>query len=280
MGLGPLHERAVPFNRGDGHDALILSARNQGLLKSLHGCVTFRPMMTPNAPRQPWLAERRRFLAFAAGGLAVGFAAKPAAALCGVYPEADTLQFRARRGGREVGALRYAFFREAGGLLALTESELVLGPRRSFRQRVEETWQDGWLVALAADTWEDGSHYRLRAERRSGGSHDGAHGGGLAGQAGHLRFNVSGYVIPTTFWHRDTPYAQAVLSVVDGLTKVIQARPLPDEVMTLGGRPVPARGWQVAGEWSCLVWYDSDCTLMQVALPDARGDSVVLRREV
>ncbi len=260
--------------------ALILPAGNRGPLKRYLTCVTLSCMKEPNAPRHPQQAGRRRFLGMAAAGLTAGLAAKPAAALCGLYPPVETLQFRAERDGRNVGALRFAFFREEGGLLALSESELVLGPRQHFRQRVEEVWLDGWLVGLAADTWEEGAHYRLRAERLSGGSQESPHGGGLAGQAGDLRFNVSGYVIPTTFWHRDTPFAEALLSVVDGLTKVVQARPLPEEVLTLGGRPVPAQGWQVRGEWSCLLWYDSDCTLMQVALPDARGTSVILRREV
>ncbi len=235
-------------------------------------------------------ASRRRVLALAAGavttGLTSGLLAAPAAALCGLYPTAASLEFQARKEGREMGWRRIAFFRQGGELLALSESELTLGPAWHFRQKVQEVWQDGWLVALAADTWEDGAHYQLRAERLGGAAQTGGadpeaggNGGGLAGQAGRLRFNVSGHVVATTFWHRDTPYAQALLSVVDGLVKVVRTTSLPDRQIPLGRRSLAARGWELRGEFPCSLWYDRDCTLLRFARPDARGRPLTFVRQ-
>ncbi len=223
----------------------------------------------------------------AGAGLATMSLADEAAALCGLYPQARAMEFQAVKQGRAMGWRRIAFFREGGGLLVLSESDLILGPRRSLRQKVQEIWQDGWLVDLTADTWEDGRHYQLRAERQGGAALPeesnplaGGHGGGLAGRAGRLQFNVSGHVIATTFWHRDTPYAQALLSVIDGLVKVVQANPLPQTSIRLGREDLPARGWQLRGEFPCSLWYDADCTLLRFAQPDERGRQLVFARAV
>lgn len=231
--------------------------------------------------------SRRGFLATAGAGLATAGLAGKASALCGLYPQSGTMQFQAVKQGRTLGWRRIAFFREDRSLLVLSETDLALGPHRSLRQKVQEVWQDGWLVDLAADTWEDGRHYDLRAERRGGAAapqesdpEAGGHGGGLAGQAGRLRFNVSGHVIATTFWHRDTPYAQALLSVIDGLVKVVQANPLPETRIRLGAKERAARGWQLRGEFPCSLWYDTDCTLLRFSQPDARGRDLVFARLV
>ncbi|GAB5468756.1 MAG: hypothetical protein Kilf2KO_17860 [Rhodospirillales bacterium] len=237
---------------------------------------------------------RRRLLALGAGGLATLAGGRPAAALCGLYPQAEVLEFQALRQGGAVGWRRIAFLREAGSLLVRSDSDLRLASGEPFRQRVEELWEEGWLVALTADTWQAGAQHSLRAERLpgsgpavggpgeggpgEGGAAWSGHGGGLAGVAGRLRFNVSGFVIATTFWHRDTPHAEALLSVVDGLTKVISSRTLPNAEIDLEGRSLPARGWQIRGEWPCAVWYDRDCTLLRIARPEAEGTTLTFER--
>ncbi|MEQ8652357.1 MAG: DUF6134 family protein [Kiloniellales bacterium] len=226
-------------------------------------------------------------LSLAGAGLATAGFANGASALCGLYPPATSMEFQATKQGQSMGWRRIAFFRQDRALLVLSESDLTLGPRRKLRQKVQEIWQDGWLVDLAADTWEDGRHYDLRAERKGGAAHPdvedaqtSGHGGGLAGQAGRLRFNVSGHVIATTFWHRDTPYAQALLSVIDGLVKIVQGNPLPETRIRLGRRDLPARGWQLRGEFPCSLWYDADCRLLRFAQPDERGRNLVYARLV
>ncbi len=229
--------------------------------------------------------SRRTLLRLAATGLATTALPGPAKALCGVYPQVESLEFEARKAEQPVGWRRIAFFHDGGTLLALSESDIRPGSGRHFRQKVEEGWQDGWLMSLVADTWEDGTHYQLRAERLGGGnlaSNDsgqgGGHGGGLAGQAGRLHFNVSGHVVTTTFWHRDTPHAQALLSVVDGLVKVVRGSSLPDTRIPLGGQTLAARGWELRGEFPCSLWYDRDCTLLRFTRPDGSGPPLVYSR--
>ncbi len=229
--------------------------------------------------RQTSFRYGRRQVLTAAGVATAALALpQPALGLCGLYPQSESMEFLAIKQGEARGWRRMAFFRQSGRLLVLSETELKLGPRQSFRQKVEEVWQDGWLVALTADTVEDGVPYRLRAERKGGAADKesddpiaGGHGGGLAGQAGDLRFNVAGHVIATTFWHRDTPYAQALLSVIDGLVKVVRSDSLPETRIVVGGTQVPARGWRLRGEFPCSLWYDRDCTLLRFEQPDARG---------
>lgn len=229
--------------------------------------------------------SRRTLLRLAAAGLATAALPGPARALCGVYPQVESLEFEASKAGQSMGWRRIAFLRSGGALLALSESDIRPGPGRRFRQKVEEGWQDGWLVSLTADTWEDGTHYQLRAERLAGGNlasneegQGGGHGGGLAGQAGRLRFNVSGHVVATTFWHRDTPHAQALLSVVDGLVKVVRGIGLPDSRIAVGRQELAARGWELRGEFPCSLWYDRDCTLLRFARPDGSSPPLVYSR--
>ena len=226
---------------------------------------------------------RRRLLGLAAAGLAGSLAAGPARALCGLYPPQSALEFRIEGAAGPRGWHRIAFLREGGGLLVLSEQER-LGPQgRRLRQRVQETWEDGWLVGLAADTWRDGARRSLRAERLAAlperGEAASAHGGSLAGQAGRLRFNVAGYVIPTTFWHRDTPYAEALLSVVDGLVKLVRSSPLAAADLRLDDGRLARRGWELRGEWPCRLWYDESCGLVQAAQPDEAGGTLLFRRQ-
>jgi len=233
-------------------------------------------MRVPSHLRTPPRFGRRQVLSLAGAGLVAGLGGRRAEALCGIYPTVESLEFRIEQAGRDVGRHRVAFLRESGDLLAYSEHEVIQGPHRRVRQRVEEGWRDGWLVDLRADTWWNGSHRSLRAARLDGPN---AHGGGLAGQAGSLRFNVSGYVIPTTFWHRDIPFSQAVLSVVDGLVKIVSSRRLPDGRLPFAGRQVDVRGWELRGEWPCRLWYDADCLLAQVMQADEEGRILLFRRE-
>lgn len=216
--------------------------------------------------------ERRRFLELGAATLAGG-ALLPAAAAraCPVFPADGTLEFLVLRHGAVIGTHRICFARQAGRFLVRSDVEIETGlpgvPLAHYVHHAEETWVDGWLYAVVSDTDDDGRLYRLRAERR-----DGIFQGTINGAA----FTVSGYIIPSSLWHRDTTASEALFDIVDARVKVVRPQLIGrDRVPGPDGR-VEARHYALRGELPRELWYDLDCGLVRVAWLVRDGSQIVL----
>ena len=222
--------------------------------------------------------RRRRFLEL---GIATVVAAAasllpgPAAGACPVFPADGELDFLVLRHGVAIGSHRIRFAREAGRFVVRSDIEIETAPPGAPRgaaparyvHHAEEVWVGGWLHAVVSDTDDDGRRYRLRAERR-----DGIFQGSVNGRA----FTVSGYIIPSSLWHRDTPFSEALFDVVDGRLKVVRPR-------FIGRDRVPGPGGRVEANHSALVgglprelWYDLDCSLVGAAWRARDGSRIVL----
>jgi len=204
--------------------------------------------------------------------------AGPAQAICGLYPAAENWLFLADVEDMPVGEHRIAFSRSGGQLLVRSETAVDNGRGWQLNRSVAERWQDGWLHAITAETQDQLGRYALTAERQPFPAHRPDLGVNLVGTAGQLTFAVAGYVVPTTFWHRDTPRTQVLFSVVDGLTKVVAAAKGPRETILLGARSVKAQSWRLSGEWNCYLWYDDSCALVQFSIPGPAGRPLRFRR--
>ncbi len=210
-------------------------------------------------------------LSLAAGaGLLVS--ALPARA-CRVFPADEQLEFEILRAQHRVGWHRIGFSRATGVLVVRSDSDLILGaapsPAYRFAQHVEETWRDGWLSGLVADTNDDGVRWKIRAERDAQGIFTGIVNG--------LTFTVSGYAIPSSLWHRDTPRQEALLDLVDAQIKLVRSRLVGREGILAGGRTVTARHYELYGELRRSLWYDDDCRLVRAAIPGRDGTLHTLR---
>ncbi len=225
--------------------------------------------------------DRRGFLelgfamAAAAGTLLPG----PAAGACPVFPADGELDFLVLRDGVVIGTHRIRFARKAGRFVVRSDIEFEIGPPYGppdglpgagpvrYVHHAEEVWVDGWLHAVVSDTDDDGRRTRLRAERR---------GGIFQGIINGSAFTASGYIIPSSLWHRDTPFSEALFDVVDGRLKIVQPRFVGrDRVPGPDGR-VEARHYALGGMLAREIWYDLDCGLVRAAWRARDGSRLVL----
>ena len=220
--------------------------------------------------------QRRRLLQLT--GAAVAITLLPvmhlplrAVGACRVFPPDGETDFTALRHGRVVGRHRIRFSRAGGRFVVRSDVEIEAGPPGAplfrFVHHAEEVWVGGWLHAVVSDTDDDGRLYRLRAERR-----DGIFQGIVNGMA----FTVSGYIIPSSLWHRDTPASEALFDTVDGMVKVVRPRFVGRERVPVRGQPVEAKHYALRGQIRRDLWYDADCNLVRVAWRARDGSRIVL----
>lgn len=218
-------------------------------------------------------APRREVLRWTAAALAASAAPRAVAAACEIFPADGRSTFQVVRDGRAIGAHRIGFARTGGTFAVRTdvEIELTLLGATLFRfiHRAEEEWREGWLHSVVSDTDDDGKRYAVRAERR-----DGIFQGAVNGRG----FTVSGYIIPSSLWHFDTVKVEALFDIIDARLKPVRARFLGEAPITVGGAPVTARHYRVAGGLNRDLWYDGACRLVRVGLAARDGSAVTLER--
>lgn len=218
---------------------------------------------------------RRRFLAAAGCAAALlPLTGRPLAAARGseVFPAPGKLVFDVFRGGERVGTHSFEFADGPGRFVARYRSEIAfaLGSGREWRylNDGEEIWRDGWLDILTSDTRRGAADHRLRLERE---------GAALYGRADGRAISVSGYVITTSLWHRDTPFTQVLLGHEDGFTKVVNMLRLGSETVEAPEGPVSARRYALSGEIERNLWYGPGARLLRASWPGPEGEILVLR---
>ena len=195
----------------------------------------------------------------------------PAAGACPVFPADGELDFLVLRHGVVIGRHRIRFAREAGRFVVRSDIEIETAPPGAapgrYVHHAEEVWVAGWLHAVVSDSDEDGRRTRLRAERR-----DGIFQGTINGSA----FTASGYIIPSSLWHRDTPASEALFDVVDGRFKIVHPRFIGRDRVPGPGGPGEAKRYALGGELPRELWYDLDCGLVRAAWRARDGSRLVL----
>jgi len=218
--------------------------------------------------------QRRQALKLLGGAVAgVGLGAAPARA-CELFPKEDGWRFLVLRHGNVIGEHSFRFSRRNGDFVVEVAIDIavdLLGITLfRFVHRSEEVWRDGWLHSLVSATDDDGTLWRLQSERRAG---------ALRGSVNDVAFDVSGFVIPASLWHRDTPHTQVLFGTIDGRTKVVNSEALGEEPVTVAGSAAPARHFRITGELQRDVWYDDACGIARVAFPARDGSLITLERQ-
>ncbi len=217
--------------------------------------------------------QRRQSLRLLGGGAAaLGFGAFPAGA-CELFPKQDGWRFLVLRHGNVIGEHLFTFSRRNGDFVVEVAIDIavdLLGVTLfRFTHRAEEVWRDGWLHSLVSATDDDGTLWRLESERRDG---------ALRGKVNDVAFDVSGFVIPASLWHRDTPKTQALFGTIDGRVKVVHSEALGEEPVTAGGAQLQARHYRLTGQLERDVWYGPDCGIARVTFPARDGSLITLER--
>lgn len=211
----------------------------------------------------------KRALLLTAAGVAArrAFAALP-------VPAGDTLAFRLIRHGDAIGSHTLTFARHADTLsvhVAVDATVTLLSlPIVRYRHRVEETWQAGKLVGLAAETDKNGQHEWVKAQR---------------GPAG---LEVSGsktetYLAPepagaTSYWNKQL-LGRPMISLEDGvlLRPKVAVEP-PEAIPLASGGSVPAEHYNLSGPFNVDLWYDRSDTWAGMAVTVADGSIVHYER--
>jgi hypothetical protein len=215
--------------------------------------------------------RRRSALKLAGGAAAAALLPALPARACQPFPADGEIDFMVLRHGQVIGGHRIRFTRDSGDLVVRSDIEVRLSLLGTtlfrFVHHAEEVWREGWLHAVVSDTDDDGARYRVRAERV-----DGIFQGKVNGAA----FTVSGYIIPASLWHRDTPAVEILFDLVDARPKVIRGRLLGEEEVRSRGRAVTAKHYVLTGQLQRELWYDLDCNLVGAAFPARDGSRITL----
>ncbi len=225
--------------------------------------------------------QRRQALRLLGGGAAglglagVGGLAGPGAArACELFPKVPGWRFLVLRHGSVIGEHGFTFSRRAGDFVVEVAIDIavdLLGVTLfRFTHRAEEVWREGWLHALNSVTDDDGSRWRVESERRDG---------ALRGRVNGVGFDVSGYVIPASLWHRDTPKTQVLFGTIDARTKVVSSDDLGLEPVAVAGGTIEARHFRLSGELERDLWYGPGCDIVKVAFPARDGSLITLQRQ-
>ncbi|WP_282605869.1 DUF6134 family protein [Pelagibius sp. Alg239-R121] len=205
-----------------------------------------------------------------AAALTLFISAPSLAAECLRFPADGERQFDISRNGARVGTQSFNFSRQDGQFFVRSSIDIEVNRGQTvlyrYRHHAEESWLGGRLEAFVADTDDDGARYLVRAERI-----DDIFIGRVNGQS----FTVSGFIVPASFWHRDTPASQALWDGVDGMVKVVTGQDRGLEMLEVQGKLVETRRFEIAGQIQRILWYDEHCALVRMSYLARDGSEFV-----
>jgi len=215
--------------------------------------------------------SRRGFLTTSAA--AAGLAAlprMPLAADCS-RPPMGQIVYRVLRKGDPLGEHVATFKRDGADLVVTNDVELVakiLGiPVYRYEHRNEEIWRDGVLQAASSHTNKDGEKFDLTAERRDGKLH-------VTGRKGEL--TLTGDVLTTSLWHPETPNAERLLDIEDGVIKNVSGTMTGKQRVPGPNGKLTAKHYRIDGELTRDLWYDGDCRLLRVEFDTSKDGSRII----
>lgn len=229
--------------------------------------------------RRPRRRERRALMrrrtAIGAGALTVAGLPIAAAATCRFFPHNDSDHYLVRQRDRLIGRRSVRFGHGALGYEVDIEASFDFTvPGKGlvpFRHRSREIWRAAQLWRLDADTTIGTRRTWVRARRELD---------DLAVHSNVLEapLRLSGYVVPSSMWHRDTRFVRGLLDVTDGRFKLVSVRGTGSESLRIDGAFVRAERYEMRGEIERDLWYDERCILVREVRPVAHGDPIDLDR--
>lgn len=204
--------------------------------------------------------SRRHVLA--GGAAAIGLAFMPRLSLatpeCGL-PQVRRISYRVLRKGSPFGEHVLTLRRAGDDLIVRNDIEIVARmfgiPVYRYEHNNEEIWRDGRLQSVSSETDKNGKAFDLSAERRDGVLH-------VKGRKGELA--LKGDILTTSLWHPQTPFADRLLDIEDGVMKQVSGRLESREAVPTPGGDSSARHYRLSGEMEREIWYDAACRLVRV----------------
>jgi hypothetical protein len=183
------------------------------------------------------------------------------------------IAFTVWRGTSPIGTHRIAFRAEGDDLVVTVAIDLAVRVAGiavyRYTHRNREVWRGGRLVSLDTTTNDDGTVYAVAA--RAGAD-------GLAVTSGGRTIAAPADILPSSYWHPETPSARRLLNTQTGAVESIAvAAPAAETVETAAGR-VPARRFAMTGGIAGDFWYDGAGRLAKIAFTAKSDGSLIWYR--
>lgn len=197
--------------------------------------------------------------------LIVGTMIPVPAQACRLFPASSTDRYLGYQDGEEVGSQRFEFLRESGRFVVNSQIDIrYRNNARSpvpFLHRSTEVWERGWLNAFTATTRHSDREIEIEA-------HSVEHGIlSVNSSVSDFTLQVSGYVVPTSLWHRDARLVNRLIDLHDGRVKLVKVYYAGKDVLPRDGGVAAASHYRVRGEIVRDAWYSEDCQLLRVQMP-------------
>ncbi len=135
---------------------------------------------------------------------------------------------------------------------------VTFGPFTLYRYEQENRarWEGGELFAFRSVTNNDGDDYVVEAERTRA---------GLSVAVNGAEPLVLPQWFPTTYWDKRTVMQEALVATQDGVLKEVEITPAGAETLTVLGREIEARKYEMRGDIDLDLWYDDQDRWVKLA---------------
>lgn len=184
---------------------------------------------------------------------------------CRLFPQNSTDRYSAYQNGVQVGSQWFEFARSSGQFVVMSEIDLRYrdhtGVAFSFFHRAREVWHRGWLNAFSATTRYADREIRIEGRSLEQGILS------VESSDSDVTLQVSGYVVPSSLWHRDSRLVNRLIDLVDGRVKLVQVYYAGKDVLPRDGGAIVATHYRVRGEIDRDAWYSENCQLLRTLMP-------------
>ena len=208
--------------------------------------------------------------------LAILFAlAAPAHAAAPLLAESGKAEYVVKRSGNPIGTLKIDFRRDGQRLIATSDYsikvKLLAIVLYRYDKRMVEIYEDGRLVAYETDIDDNGAKSQVRAKRN-----------GDALSIVHPKGSVTAPLglFPSTYWPPATIDQTRMIDSSDGVLINVKIVATGTEQISVDGRTVSAKRYDMSGDAERELWYDSNTgAWLKMKLKGSDGSSIEIERD-
>lgn len=181
--------------------------------------------------------------------------------------------YQVMRQGDIIGEQRLTFEHRDGDLIVTTDAKIdvkLLGlSLYGFDQHVEETWQNGKMVAVSSNADDGGTAKKVEMKLQ---------GDQLTGDFNGKNRSAPLGIFPNSFWNEDSVKQSQILDTSRGKIKQVTVTDKGKATITLPYGAVETHHFSLEGEMKRELWYDNKGILVAGEL--AARDGSTIRQEL
>lgn len=199
----------------------------------------------------------------------------PAHSAAPLPAESGTSEYVVKRNGNPIGTLKIDFARDGNRLVATSEYsikvKLMAIVLYRYDKRMVETYEDERLVAYETDIDDNGTKSQVRVTR-DGDSLSIVH------PKGTLTTPLG--VFPSTYWPPATVAQTQMIDSSDGILLNVKTVEAATEDLTVDGRTMSAKRYEMSGDAVRQLWYDAKTgAWLKMKLEGSDGSVIEIERD-